>query len=87
MQTVGAQWFLVERHASATTVALVQTATLLPTLILAIFAGALADRVDRRQLQDFGTRRLDSGEVGGWPVAATQARSSAARSVALRTPR
>jgi MFS family permease len=50
MQTVGAQWFLVERHASATTVALVQTASLSPTLILALFAGALADRVDRRRL-------------------------------------
>ena len=50
MQTVGAQWFLVEHHASATTVALVQTASLSPTLILAIFAGALADRVDRRRL-------------------------------------
>src|SRR6185436_6301529 len=36
MQTVGAQWFLVEQHASATTIAL--------------FAGALADRVDRRRL-------------------------------------
>jgi predicted MFS family arabinose efflux permease len=50
MQIVGAQWFLVERHASATTVALVQTASLSPTLILALFAGALADRVDRRRL-------------------------------------
>jgi MFS family permease len=50
MQTVGAQWFLVERHATATTVALVQTASLSPTLILALFAGALADRVDRRRL-------------------------------------
>jgi MFS family permease len=50
MQTVGAQWFLVERHASATTIALVQTASLAPTLILALFAGALADRVDRRRL-------------------------------------
>jgi predicted MFS family arabinose efflux permease len=50
MQTVAAQWFLVEQHASATTVALVQTATLSPTLILALFAGALADRVDRRRL-------------------------------------
>jgi MFS family permease len=50
MQTVGAQWFLVERHASATAIALVQTASLSPTLILALFAGALADRVDRRRL-------------------------------------
>lgn len=50
MQTVGAQWFLVETHASATSIALVQTASLSPTLILALFAGALADRVDRRRL-------------------------------------
>jgi MFS family permease len=50
MQTVGAQWFLVERKASPTIVALVQTASLTPTLLLALFAGALADRVDRRLL-------------------------------------
>lgn len=50
MQTVGAQWFLVETHASATAIALVQTASLSPTLILALFAGALADRVDRRRM-------------------------------------
>lgn len=50
MQTVGAQWFLVEGHASATVIALVQTASLSPTLVLALFAGALADRVDRRRL-------------------------------------
>ena len=50
MQTVGAQWFLVERHASPTVIALVQTASLTPTLMLALLAGALADRVDRRRL-------------------------------------
>ena len=50
MQTVGAQWFLVERKASPTVIALVQTASLTPTLLLALFAGALADRVDRRRL-------------------------------------
>ena len=50
MQTVGAQWFLVERHDSPTVIALVQTASLTPTLIFALFAGALADRVDRRRL-------------------------------------
>jgi MFS family permease len=50
MQIVGAQWFLVMGHASATTIALVQTASLAPTLVLAVFAGALADRVDRRRL-------------------------------------
>jgi MFS family permease len=50
MQIVGAQWFLVMGHASPITIALVQTASLSPTLILALYAGALADRVDRRRL-------------------------------------
>lgn len=50
MQTVGAQWFLVEREASTTVIAAVQTASLLPTLILALLAGALADALDRRIL-------------------------------------
>jgi MFS family permease len=50
MQTVGAQWFLVEHHSSATIVALVQTASLLPTLFLALPAGGLADLLDRRRL-------------------------------------
>ncbi len=50
MQTVGAQWFLVIERADPTVVALVQTASLSPTLILTVFAGALADRVDRRRL-------------------------------------
>jgi MFS family permease len=50
MQTVGAQWFLVEHHSSATVVALVQTASLLPTLFLALPAGGIADLFDRRRL-------------------------------------
>lgn len=50
MQTVGAQWFLVEHHSSATVIALVQTASLLPTLFLSLAAGALADLLDRRLL-------------------------------------
>ncbi|EHB58444.1 protein of unknown function DUF894 DitE [Mycolicibacterium rhodesiae JS60] len=50
MQTVGAQWFLVIEEADPTVVALVQTASLSPTLILTVFAGALADRLDRRRL-------------------------------------
>lgn len=50
MQTVGAQWFLVEHHSSAVIVALVQTASLLPTLFLALPAGGLADLLDRRRL-------------------------------------
>ncbi|MCP2193755.1 MFS transporter [Williamsia deligens] len=50
MQTVGAQWFLVDRGASPTMIALVQTAGLAPTLLLSLPAGVLADLVDRRRL-------------------------------------
>jgi len=49
MQSVGAQWFLVEDHSSDVVVALVQTASLGPTLLLGLFAGALADLFDRRR--------------------------------------
>jgi len=50
MQTVGAQWLLVDEPNAATLVGLVQTAAMLPTLALALPAGALADIVDRRRL-------------------------------------
>lgn len=50
MQTVGAQLFLTERSASATEVSLVQTATSLPVLLLALPSGVLADLLDRRRL-------------------------------------
>jgi MFS family permease len=48
MQTVGAQWFLVDRapHLAA----VVQTAATAPYLLFALVAGALADMVDRRTL-------------------------------------
>lgn len=50
MQGVAAQWFLVERHSPDVIVALVQTASLGPTLVFGLFAGALADLFDRRRL-------------------------------------
>ncbi|MEO3778573.1 MFS transporter [Micromonospora sp. B11E3] len=50
MQTVGAQWLLVNQSNASTLVALVQTASLLPVLLLALPAGALADTFDRRHL-------------------------------------
>lgn len=50
MQGVAAQWFLVEKHSSDVIVALVQTASLGPTLLLGLFAGVLADLFDRRRL-------------------------------------
>jgi MFS family permease len=53
MQTVAAQWFLVEKHSSDVVVALVQTASLGPTLLLGLFAGVLADLFDRRRLLIF----------------------------------
>src|SRR5262245_54071268 len=49
MQTVGAQWFLVDVPHAATLVALVQTADTLPDLLLALPGGALADIFDRRR--------------------------------------
>ena len=50
MQTVGAQWYLVESGASPAVIALVQTANLAPALLLSLMAGVLADSFDRRRL-------------------------------------
>jgi MFS family permease len=50
MQTVGAQWLLVDAPGAATLVSLVQVAALLPVLLLAFPAGALADILDRRRM-------------------------------------
>ena len=50
MQTVGAQWLLVDEPNAATLVALVQTANSLPVLLLALPTGVLADFFDRRRL-------------------------------------
>src|SRR3954470_12793734 len=48
MQTVGAQWLLVDN--SPLLVSLVQTAASLPIVLLALPAGAWADLVNRRTL-------------------------------------
>jgi MFS family permease len=50
MQTVGAQWLLVEQSGTDTLVAVVQTASTLPIVLLALPSGALADSFDRRRL-------------------------------------
>jgi MFS family permease len=50
MQTVGAQWLLVDEPNAATLVSLVQTAAMLPVLMLALPAGVLADTFDRRRM-------------------------------------
>lgn len=50
MQTVGAQWMLVADPDAAVLVPLVQTATTLPVMLLALPSGVVADLVDRRRL-------------------------------------
>jgi MFS family permease len=49
-QTVGAQWLFVHDPNAATIVTLVQTASTLPIMLLALPAGVLADAFDRRWL-------------------------------------
>ena len=50
MQTVGAQWLLVDEPNAPTLVSLVQTAMMLPMLLLSVPAGVLADGLDRRRM-------------------------------------
>jgi MFS family permease len=50
MQTVGAQWLLVDLPNAALLVALVQTADMLPDVLLAYVGGVIADIFDRRLL-------------------------------------
>jgi MFS family permease len=50
MQSVGAAWLMVSMGASATLVALTQTASALPFFVFALPAGAIGDIVDRRKL-------------------------------------
>ena len=50
MQTVGAQWMLVGDPRADVLVPLVQTATTLPVMLLALPSGVLADLIDRRRL-------------------------------------
>jgi MFS family permease len=50
MQNVGAAWFMAVLADSPLVVSLVQSATYLPVVLVGLFAGALADVVDRRRL-------------------------------------
>jgi hypothetical protein len=69
MQSVAAQWFLVEKRSSDVIVALVQIASLGPALLLGLFARVLADLFDRRRLlfvlQSYACMRPSSSEPGG----------------------
>jgi len=55
MQTVGAQWYLVDAAAGAAIIALVQTASLAPAVLFSLPAGVLADSLDRRRLLIWGS--------------------------------
>jgi MFS family permease len=50
MQTVGAQWLIVDTMGGEALVSLIHTATTLPVLLLAMPAGTLADIVNRTRL-------------------------------------
>ena len=50
MQTVGAQWFMVEQNSPPLLIALVQTASAAPVLLLGIPAGVLGELLNRRAL-------------------------------------
>jgi MFS family permease len=50
MQTVGAQWLLVNQAHAAILVALVTTADMLPDTLFGLVGGVLADILDRRRL-------------------------------------
>jgi MFS family permease len=50
LQNVGASWMMTSLTTSTVLVALVQAATSLPSFLLALPAGALADVIDRRRL-------------------------------------
>ena len=50
MQVVGAAWLMLSLRAGSMYVALIQTASALPYVLLALPAGAVGDIVDRRKL-------------------------------------
>ena len=50
IQAVGASWMMTTLGASAQMIALVQTSTALPIVLLSLWAGAVADNLDRRRV-------------------------------------
>lgn len=71
MQNVGAAWLMTSLSPSPLMVALIQTASSLPILLLALPAGALADIVDRRRLLLFsqGWMLVAAGLLGALTIA------------------
>ena len=50
IQSVGASWMMISIAQSADMVALVQASVTLPTMLLSLIAGAMADNLDRRKV-------------------------------------
>jgi MFS family permease len=50
IQAVGASWMMTGMGASPQMIALVQASTSLPIMLLALWAGAVADNLDRRRV-------------------------------------
>jgi MFS family permease len=50
IQSVGAAWMMTSLTGSPRMVALVQSSTVLPFMLLSLFAGAVADNLDRRRI-------------------------------------
>lgn len=50
IQSVGASWMMTSLGASAEMIALVQTSTSLPIMLLSLWAGAIADNLDKRKV-------------------------------------
>ena len=50
MHDVGAGWLMTTLNSSPAVVSLVQAATTLPVFVFALYAGTLADRLDKRKL-------------------------------------
>lgn len=53
MHEVGASWLMTTLNSSPAVVSLVQAATTLPVFLFALFAGTLADRLDKRRMLIF----------------------------------
>src|SRR5438045_8090640 len=63
VQGVGAAWAMTLMTSSADKVALVQTAAMLPTMLISIAAGAIADMYDRRLVSMVGLSIALAGAV------------------------
>lgn len=80
VQAVGAAWAMTELTGDASMVALVQTASMLPMMLFAIVAGAIADLYDRRRV---ALVALFTGFAGAVIFAAVTAASRATPALLL----